>query len=53
MYYFIFRHWGWGGGETVAWDEILSNSFEMTERSGVRCVSKYVFSYNLLLEFEK
>lgn len=53
MYYFIFRYWGWGGGEIVVWDEIFFNSFEMIERFGIRCVFKYVFFYNLLLEFEK
>lgn len=28
-------------------------AFKMTKSSRVRCVSKYVFFYSLLLEFEK
>lgn len=50
---FIFRCSSAGGGEAVGWDETLANSYKMTKSSRVRCVSKCVFFYSLLLEFEK
>lgn len=53
MCYFIFRHSSRGGEEAVVWDKILANSFKMTKSSRVRCVSKCVFFYSLLLEFGK
>lgn len=53
MFHFIFRYKGEGGGETVAWHGIYVNNFKMATSSRVRCVSKCVFSYRLLLEFEK
>lgn len=37
--------------ESLAWDKSLTNSFKMTKSSRVRCVSKCVFFYSLLLEF--